>query len=744
MGKNEESHPLFETRRAKGIFIHRIFSFSMFLGILFIWVYRVSYMPRKSSEDGKWVWFGMFLCELWFGLYWLMRLSLRWNPVFRQPFPHTLSQRYDDDKLPGVDIFVCTADPEIEPPIMVINTVLSVMAYDYPTHKLSVYLSDDGGSDITFYALLEASNFAKHWLPFCKKFNVEPRSPAAYFKSVSSTTYSNDSINAKELVTIKKLYEDMESRIENASKVGEVAEEIRSKHKGFSQWNSFSSRRDHDAIIQILLHGKDSSAKDIDGIVLPTLVYLSREKRPHVAHNFKAGAMNSLIRVSSIISNGKIILNVDCDMYANNAQSLKEALCFLIDEEKGHEIAFVQTPQGFENLTKNDIYGGALRVIYEWEFPGMDGFGGPMYIGSGCFHKRDTLCGKKFNDQESLKHWNGEDINNDQSMTKTSLHLLEQKSKALLSCTYENNTLWGKEMGLLYGCAVEDVITGLAIQCRGWKSVYYNPKRKAFLGVSPTTLPEALVQHKRWSEGGFQILLSKYSAAWCAYGLISPGLQITYCFYNLWVLNCLPTLYYSIFPSLCLLKGISLFPQMSSPWFIPYAYVTLGENTQCLLEFLWSEGTIKGYWNDLRMWLYKRTSSYLFALIDTIFKSLGFSSLAFVISAKVAEENVSQRYKKEIMEFGNSSPMLTLLATLALFNLFCLVGALFKGGLGMLMVLPLQVLLSVVLVLINLPLYEGLFLRKDKGRFPTSVVFKSMAVALSACVLSNVNVFTTI
>nr|XP_025627788.1 cellulose synthase-like protein E1 [Arachis hypogaea] len=434
MGKNEESHPLFETRRAKGIFIHRIFSFSMFLGILFIWVYRVSYMPRKSSEDGKWVWVGMFLCELWFGLYWLMRLSLRWNPVFRQPFSHTLSQRYDDDKLPGVDIFVCTADPKIEPPMMVINTVLSVMAYDYPTHKLSVYLSDDGGSDITFYALLEASNFAKHWLPFCKKFNVEPRSPAAYFKSISSTAYSDDSINSKELVIIKKLYEDMESRIENAGKSGEVPEEIRSKNKRFSQWDSFSSRRDHDAIIQILLHGKDSSAKDIDGIVLPTLVYLSREKRPHVAHNFKAGAMNSLIRVSSIISNGKIILNVDCDMYSNNAQSLKEALCFLIDEEKGHEIAFVQTPQGFENLTKNDIYGGALRVIYEWEFPGMDGFGGPMYIGSGCFHKRDTLCGRKFNDQESLKHWNGEDINNDQSITKTSLHLLEEKSKALLSC----------------------------------------------------------------------------------------------------------------------------------------------------------------------------------------------------------------------------------------------------------------------------------------------------------------------
>ena len=85
--------------------------------------------------------------------------------------------------MPSIDIFLCTADPTIEPPAMVINTVLLVMAYDYPPEKLSVYLSDDGGSVLTFYAMLEASRFSKIWLPFCKKFKVEPRSPEAYFRT---------------------------------------------------------------------------------------------------------------------------------------------------------------------------------------------------------------------------------------------------------------------------------------------------------------------------------------------------------------------------------------------------------------------------------------------------------------------------------------------------------------------------------------------------------------------------------
>lgn len=50
---------------------------------------------------------------------------------------------------------------------------------------------------------------------------------------------------------VQKLYNDMENRIENATKLGRVPKEATSKHKGFSHWDSYSSRRDHDTILQV-------------------------------------------------------------------------------------------------------------------------------------------------------------------------------------------------------------------------------------------------------------------------------------------------------------------------------------------------------------------------------------------------------------------------------------------------------------------------------------------------------------
>ncbi|KAK3022668.1 hypothetical protein RJ639_045434, partial [Escallonia herrerae] len=156
-------------------------------------------IPAKG-DFGRPAWIGSFMAELLFSLYWLITQRARWNPIRRYTFKERLYQRYEE-VLPSIDVFVCTADPLVESPLMVINTVLSLMAYNYPPEKLNIYLSDDGGSDLMFYALLEASRFSMHWLPFCRKLKIEPRSPAAYFATVGEPT--NDPAIASEWSSIK-------------------------------------------------------------------------------------------------------------------------------------------------------------------------------------------------------------------------------------------------------------------------------------------------------------------------------------------------------------------------------------------------------------------------------------------------------------------------------------------------------------------------------------------------------------
>ncbi|XWS64859.1 hypothetical protein CRYUN_Cryun05aG0040300 [Craigia yunnanensis] len=364
------------------------------------------------------------------------------------------------------------------------------------------------------------------------------------------------------------------------------------------------------------------------------------------------------------------------------------------------------------------------------EFPGLDANGGPCYIGTGCFHRREALCGKKY-DKDCKVDW--KKLNN--RKVKESASVLEETSVSV----------W-LQMGLKYGCLVEDSITGLSMQCSGWKSIYLNPEREGFLGLAPTTLLQTLIQHlqyghkKRWSEGYFQIFLSRYCSLLYGHKKIPLKLQLAYCAYNLLAANCLATLYYVAMPCLCLLKGISLFPKMSNPWVLPFAYVVFAHRAFSLGEFLWCGGTFQGWCNDQRMWVFKRTS-YFFSFFDNILMLLGYSQAAFVIMEKIADDDVSKRYEQDLIEFGATSPMFDILATLAMLNLFSSVGAIKKVILDadhskVLDIFGLQILLCLLLVTINLPVYQALFLRKDNGRMPSSVTSKSIIFALLAYTLT--------
>ncbi|XP_059666572.1 cellulose synthase-like protein E6 [Cornus florida] len=730
-GGEEEVLPLFETKEARGRVAYRILSSTILTGICLIWVYRLTNIPT-AEEAGRWAWIGMFMAELWFGLYWIVTQSVRWNVIYRFPFKDRLSKRYGD-KLPGVDIFVCTADPTIEPSTMVVNTILSVMSYNYPSEKLSVYLSDDGGSQFTFYALLEASMFSKHWIPFCNKFKVEPRSPEAYFSRNSDT---QDMAFEQEWLAIKKLYGDMKYRIETAIEKGCISKDIRDQHKGFKEWSSEVAKNNHQSIVQILIDGRSPSAVDNNGHQLPTLVYLAREKRPQWPHNFKAGSMNALIRVSSKISNGPVILNVDCDMYSSNSDAILESLCFFMDEERGHQISYVQYPQWYNNIAKNDIYSSVGSALNKIELAGLDGCSGAFYGGTGCFHRREGLCGRKYSKDYRAKWDNVTDTIKDVTADK-----LEEASKVLANCSYETGTQWGKEMGLIYGCPVEDMVTGLAIQCRGWKSVYYNPHKKSFLGLAPATLDQSLVQFKRWSEGLFQIFFSKYCPFIYGHGRIKFGAQVGLCNYLLWAPLSFPTLYYVIVPSLCLLHGIPLFPKVSSLWFLPFAYVYVARNVCSIFEAIICGDTLQAWWNTQRMLMFRRTTSFFFAFIDNILRQLGCHQTAFAITAKVIDDDVLKRYEQEILEFGSSSVMTTIIATLALLNLFSFVGGMKRivwdmefNGTGLEGLIP-NAVLCWLIVVINSPVYKALFLRSDKGSIPSSVMLKSVTIASLACLV---------
>ncbi|KAH9804268.1 cellulose synthase-like protein E1 [Citrus sinensis] len=721
--------PLFETKKesAKAKFFHRVYAATVFVGICLILNYRLVNFPAGGGGGRRRAWIGIFMAEFFLSLFWIISQSVRWNVKHNLPFKDRLSLRYEE-KLPGVDILVCTADPTLEPPAMVISTVLSVMSYNYPPEKLSVYLSDDAGSEFTFYALLEASHFSKYWIPFCKKYNVQTRSPEAYFAQKFDV---KDTTHTQELLAIKKQYEDMKNQIESATEKGSISEEIRSQRKGFLEWDHKVSKQNHQPIVQIIIDGRDTNAVDNEGCQLPTLVYMAREKRPECPHNFKAGAMNALIRVSSEISNGPIILNLDCDMYANDADAIREALCFFMDEKRGHEIAFVQHPQCFDIISENDLYGHYNLVENQVELAGLGGYDAAMYCGTACFHRRDSLSGAKYS-------YDCRNINEARNKDKRSVDELEKASKVLASCSYEKDTQWGREMGLVYGYAVEDVVTGLTIQCRGWKSMHYNPERPAFLGLAPVTLDNSLVQIKRWSEGLFQIFFSKYCPFIYGYGKIKLGARMGYCNYLLWAPLSLPTLFYVIVPPVCLLHGISLFPKVTSLWFIPFAYVFTTKTVYSIYESMSCGYTLKSWWNFQRMQIIRRATAFFFGFADVIIEQLGLSQTAFAITAKVVTEDVLKRYEQEIMEFGSSSVMFTIIATLAMLNLLSLIGGLINTiflEFGALQNLISQIILCGLMILVSVPIYEALFLRRDKGCLPFSVMLKSVVFASLACLM---------
>ncbi|KAI6707130.1 hypothetical protein NL676_010092 [Syzygium grande] len=582
--------------------------------------YRASFFfteeASSPNQPTTLAWLIIFLGELTLSLTWLLHQAFRWRPVSRTAFPERLP---GDGELPSIDVLVCTADPDKEPTVEVMNTVISAMALDYPPEKLHVYISDDGGSPLTLHGMREAYDFARRWLPFCKRYGIKTRCPKAYFMDEEdvSTGVGYDS----EKQEVKEKYELFEAHING----------YRIRHHGESR----DGRLDHP------------------------------EKRPSHPHNFKAGALNVLLHVSGVISNSPYILVLDCDMYCNDPSSARRAMCFHLDPKMSPSLSFVQFPQMFHNISKNDIYDSKIRLPFGTLWYGMDGLEGPLLSGTGFYVKRESLYSKPMQEgtstnlmdlKETFGHSN-EFIKHLQRSDKLNKNTLSdpgavyREAKLLASCRYENGTKWGQEIGFMYGSVAEDFFTSLTLHCKGWKSAYCCPLQPQFLGASTTNLNDLMVQVTRWSSGLAEVSFSRFSPL--IYGPWRMSILQSMCYAEMafFPLYCLPLCCFATIPQICLFNGITIFPEVSSSLFLVYSFVFLSSLSKHLYEVVQCGHSVRTFINEQRIWIIHSVTSYLYGSINAILTKTGVRRASFLPTNKVADDEQTEKYEKGVFDF---------------------------------------------------------------------------------------------
>ncbi|WOL15519.1 cellulose synthase-like protein H1 [Canna indica] len=714
--------------------------------ILFLLLSLVAYRVASLRSHGGHAWFVALVCESWFAFVWLLNVNAKWNRVTYKTFPPRLSNIRTS--LPAVDLFVTTADPELEPPIITVNTVLSLLAVDYPVGKLACYVSDDGGSPVTFYSLLQSVKFAKLWVPFCKKYNVRVRAPSVYFSThPAESTDTASSHFIQQWTHLKNEYEELQRRIESANE-DQIPHHMSHELKDFLN----IERRNHPSIVKVIWENKEGS----EGGLMPHLIYVAREKRPKHPHHYKAGALNVLTRVSGVMTNAAFMLNVDCDMFANNPEVILHGMCLLLGDETSS--GFVQAPQEFHGALRDDPFGNQLVVLQKQFMPGLQGIRGPFYAGTGCFHRRKVIYGSPPNNNNKNKaNLSREELEmvfgNSTEFIESAVEATWGKcnndlpsnisgrieaAKKVASSTYEFNTSWGKEIGLLYGSVTEDVLTGLRCHSIGWRSALLMLEPPAFLGNAPTGGPASLSQQKRWATGLLEIFASKRSPV---LAVITKELTFRQCLGYLlllvWPVRGVVEVCYALLPAYCLLTSSSFLPKASElgflalllALFVIYNAYTLAEYLQCGLS-------IRAWWNNQRMLKIYSLNAWLLGFFSALLKILGISDTIFEVTRKDQRNNDDSNdttntaddgrftFDSSLVFVPGTAVVLVNVSALVLGGRQIIVGAMEEKGAGV------GELACSVLVLVYLwPFVKGLVGKGSYG-IPWAVICKA---AVPAC-----------
>ncbi|XP_004487424.1 cellulose synthase-like protein B4 isoform X2 [Cicer arietinum] len=732
---NQENLPLYEK-----IWVKRTFQRAIDIFILLLLFSLLSFR-FLSINTFTLPWFLAFSCESWFTYTWIVILNTKWSPALTKTYPQRLLQRVPE--LPRVDLFVTTADPVLEPPIITLNTVLSLLALDYPSNKLACYVSDDGCSPFTFYALVEGSKFAKHWVPFCKKYNIQVRAPLRYFCEVTNFESEDSSEFKQEWFLMKDMYDNLSRNIEDVTR-NLIPFPLEGEFEVFSN----TEKINHPSIVKVILETKDELSNG-----LPHLIYISREKRPKYQHNYKAGAMNVLTRVSGLMTNAPFMLNVDCDMVVNNPKIIQHAMCILMDSKSGKDVAFVQCFQQFYDGIKDDPFGNQWVAAFEYIIRGMAGLQGPYYGGTNTFHRRNAIYGLypdevqygkkgKLTEKKLIQQFGSS-----KEFVKSATHAFERSDYStnngislsnfieeaiqVSDCGYDNGTSWGKKMGWLYGSISEDVPTGLNMHRKGWRSECCTPVQTAFKGCAPVGLLTTMIQQKRWASGLTVVFFGRHSPVMgTLFGKIQIRAGLSYCWLTNWGLRSVFEVCYAALVAYCIITNSNIFPKGLGLW-IPFTLFVI-YNLHTLQEYLSTGLSLRHWWNNQRMSIIRTTSVWFIGFLSAMLKILGISDSVFEVTQK---KNTSSSAAEDDANAGrftfDDSPVFVVGTTILLVQLTALfvkiLGLQLQAhsgngcGLG-------ELMCSVYLVVCYWPYLKGLFARGKYG-IPLSTIFKSALLA---------------
>ncbi|KAG9141756.1 hypothetical protein Leryth_018135 [Lithospermum erythrorhizon] len=573
---------------------------------------------KHPNDDAIWLWFMSIICEVWFAFSWILDQIPKINPINRSTDLEVLREKFDmpspsnptgRSDLPGVDMFVSTADPDKEPPLVTANTILSILAVDYPVEKLACYVSDDGGALLTFEAMAEAASFADLWVPFCRKHDIELRNPESYFALKGDPTKGKKRLDfVKDRRRVKREYDEFKVRING------LPDSIRRRS------DAFNAREE----MKIMKQMRESGADPTEPIKVKKATWMADGTHwpgtwANPSDDHAKGNHSGILQVMLKPPSTDPLLGGSEDKLLDFADVDTRLPMFVyVSREK-----------------RPDRYANRNTVFFDGNMRALDGLQGPVYVGTGTMFRRFALYGfeppptnkvtEKGPETEALKTSDFDpelDVNllpkrfGNSTMLAESIPISEYQGRpiadhpavkygrppgllraprepldaatvaesvSVISCWYEDKTEWGDRVGWIYGSVTEDVVTGYRMHNRGWRSVYCITKRDAFRGSAPINLTDRLHQVLRWATGSVEIFFSRNNAL-----LGSKRLQFlqrfAYLNVGFYPFTSLILIVYCFLPALSLFSGQFIVKNLSVEFLVYLLTITICLIALAILE----------------------------------------------------------------------------------------------------------------------------------------------------------------